>query len=114
MSSSSSNATRRIALDEFRLCDAQGSPVSSPKIASKPVLLKGHRDKKHASVNILMGLEPRPKDDGSLNDSNIDNRNRLVQEQSSAVVHDCSELGMTFVETDDQVGVLAERILRNI
>lgn len=40
-SSSSSNATSMIALDDFRLCDGEGLPVSSPEIELRPMVLRG-------------------------------------------------------------------------
>lgn len=69
--------------------------------------------KKHASVNTIIGIEPRPEDDGSLNDLNIDNKNRVILKCSREVVHDYCNLGIAFAETEDQLYVLVERILHN-
>lgn len=58
-----------------------------------------------------MDIPPRPEDDGSIDDLNIDNRNNILK-RSQEVVHICMDLGMTFSESEDKLCALAERILR--
>lgn len=76
-------------------------------------MLRGRRGKKCANVNIIMGIQPQVEDNCSLNDSNIDNRNKVILNRSCEVVQDCNKLGMAFAESDDQLCVLAGGILRN-
>lgn len=48
-----------------------------------------------------------------IHDSDIDNMNRAFWERSLIGVTECHKLGMFFVESEGQLGDMAERILRN-
>lgn len=60
-----------------------------------------------------MGLQQLPEAECSLNDSNIDNRNQIILKRSREMVQECNDLGMSFANLEDQLCVLAERILRH-
>lgn len=71
----------------------------------------GDHGVKRASANQLIGLDPPFEADNSISDSNIDNMNQVLLKRSLEVVQDSSELGMSFVESEDQLCELTKRIL---
>lgn len=54
----------------------------------------------------MIGLEPPSEADNSISDSSIANMNQIFLKCFCEVVQDSSELGMTFVESEDQLSEL--------
>lgn len=82
VSSSSSNATSRIAHDAVMVYVVR-SPRDSPSgVVSRLKSSKGCRGKKHASIHKIMGLAFPPPAECSIHDSDIANRNQAFLDGS--------------------------------
>lgn len=110
-SSSSSNATSRIAHDAIVLHDSNVLLDSSLEIELRPKSRRAGCGRKHISVNNMISLEPPPEVDYLINDSNIHNRNWAILKHYEEVVNECNDLGMTYVEPQDQLCAMAKSIL---
>lgn len=60
-----------------------------------------------------MGLNLAAQTKCSIHDLDIENRNRVILKRSYEVVQECKDLGIAFVELDEQVGNSVKRILHN-
>lgn len=112
-SSPSSNATSRVALDSTQLHVVMDHSDSLAEVESKFKYKRCCHGKKHASIHNIMHLPSLQPVECSIQDSIIDNRDRAFWERSREVVNDCGELGMSFFESAEQLGEMAERILRS-
>lgn len=113
MSSSSSNATNRIAHDAVMGRAVNESGDLLPEVIFQLKSNKGCREKKYASIHNIAGFPSSPPAKCSIHGSDFENRNRAFWERSCEVVQNCKKLGMSFTEDEEQLVDFAERILRN-
>lgn len=113
-SSSSSNASSKVAIGAFLMGESSPYSYSPPEVESRARNPRAEGSRRRASVNSLMGLPVPVEVDNSIGDSSIANMNRVFLRRACEVVCDSVNLGMTFEEPGEKLCEVTERILRNI